>query len=104
MRNPSGISKVLVGFNGGRQEKTLVHRDKLCKQKGPGGLGFQDIEAFNVTILSKQGYSLLHDPNSLLAHILKPSTTLIVNRGYLVRPDGHLVLPRPTTLAAPITY
>lgn len=40
-------------------------------QKGMGGLGFKDFEAFNVALLARQFWCLLSSPNSLWARILK---------------------------------
>jgi len=39
--------------------------------KSLGGLGFCNFEAFNLSMLGKQGWKLLNDPNSLLTRILK---------------------------------
>jgi hypothetical protein len=45
--------------------------DKLKKPKKQGGLGFRDIHAFNMAMLAKQGWRLIHSPDSLCAKILK---------------------------------
>jgi hypothetical protein len=45
--------------------------EKLSLSKQLGGLGFQDLEACNLALLSKQGWRLVQYPNSLVACILK---------------------------------
>lgn len=45
--------------------------DQLSKPKALGGLGFRDIEAFNLVLLGKQLWRMLMNPNSLLSRIYK---------------------------------
>ncbi|MCH96170.1 RNA-directed DNA polymerase (Reverse transcriptase) [Trifolium medium] len=45
--------------------------DELTLHKDFGGLGFRNMEAFNLSMLGKQGWKLLIEPNSLLSRILK---------------------------------
>ena len=45
--------------------------DKLLKSKFLGGLGFRDVEAFNLALLAKQSWHLLHVEHSLVFRILK---------------------------------
>jgi hypothetical protein len=45
--------------------------EKLKRSKKQGGLGFRDAYAFNITMLAKQSWRLLQNPNSLCAKILK---------------------------------
>lgn len=43
----------------------------MCKPKCQGGLGFRDLELFNKTLLAKQGWRIMNDPNYMLSWVLK---------------------------------
>ena len=45
--------------------------DKVTLHKSNGSLGFRNMEAFNLSMLGKQGLKLLTEPSSLLTRILK---------------------------------
>lgn len=44
---------------------------KLCTPKAAGGMGFRDLHTFNKSLLAKQCWRLLRNPNALWARILK---------------------------------
>ena len=44
---------------------------KLCQPKLKGGIGFRNLQAFNLALLAKQGWRLLANHNSLVAKIFK---------------------------------
>ena len=45
--------------------------DKLLKQKRNGGMGFRELQCFNLALLSKLGWRIIQNPGSLLSSVLK---------------------------------
>ena len=43
----------------------------MCKSKSKGGMGFRNLQAFNLVMLAKQTWRILTIPNSLIARIYK---------------------------------
>ncbi|XP_050207383.1 uncharacterized protein LOC126656807 [Mercurialis annua] len=69
------INKILSNFWWGQKsnERKLhwVSWNKMCQAKGVGGIGFRDLEAFNLALLAKQGWKLLTQPDSLISKVFK---------------------------------
>ena len=60
------IQKFWWGYKGEARKIHWVGWKKLCKLKCQGGLGFKEIENFNIAMLGKQGWRLLHNKDSFL--------------------------------------
>ena len=44
---------------------------KMCVSKFKGGMGFKDLAAFNLALLAKPGWRLIHESQSLFAKVFK---------------------------------
>ena len=44
---------------------------RVCKSKFHGGMGFRNLQAFNLAMLAKQGWRILTNPKSLMARVYK---------------------------------
>jgi hypothetical protein len=78
---------------GGSLDKKAMHWlswDKLARPKSSGGLGFRDLELFNLALLGKQGWRLLTQPQSLCAQVLR-------SRYY---PNGDFMTVNPPSTAS----
>ncbi|XP_071932952.1 uncharacterized protein [Coffea arabica] len=60
-------------WGGGEQENKVrwVRWSKLSEVKGKGGMGFRDLEAFNLALLAKQIWRIVINPNLLVSKVLK---------------------------------
>ncbi|CAN1774503.1 Uncharacterized mitochondrial protein AtMg00310 [Linum perenne] len=63
------IEDFLWGKVDGKKKMHMVSWEKLCLPKEKGGLGFKDLEAFNHTLLAKQTWRLIQNPDLLLPKI-----------------------------------
>ena len=52
---------------------------KMFMSKAQGGMGFHDLQAFNLAMLAKQAWHILNNPNSLVVHIYKARYFLYSN-------------------------
>lgn len=70
------IQKMLNSFWWGSKNRTSkginwLSWDKLSMRKECGGLGFYDLQAFNLALLAKQGWKFINDPNALVTRVFK---------------------------------
>lgn len=59
------------GTKGDVKKIHWMNWNKLCIPKTDGGMGFKDMNFFNLSLLAKQGWRLIKFPDSLAARIFK---------------------------------
>lgn len=65
------LRKFLWGSKDGQQKTCWVTWEDMTKPKYMGGLGFREIELFNLALLARQAWRILQYPTSLSARVLK---------------------------------
>ncbi|MBA0669344.1 hypothetical protein Goklo_007316, partial [Gossypium klotzschianum] len=74
----------LVGRGEKRRGWSILNWDRMCHPKGMGGLGFRDLRLFNITLLGRQVWRLIHCKDTLCYKVLSAK--------YF--PDGNVFLPK----------
>ena len=65
------LRKFWWGSKQGQRKLAWVSWKTMCKPKNMGGIGFRDIELFNLALLARQVWRLLQEPESLSARVLR---------------------------------
>ena len=65
----SMMSKFWWGHKDNGNKIAWMSKEKMGWTKESGGLGYRDLECFNLTLLAKQGWRLIQHPNSLVPTI-----------------------------------
>ncbi|XP_042983260.1 uncharacterized protein LOC122312663 [Carya illinoinensis] len=69
------LNRVMHRFWWGQQQQEhkihWVSWQQMGKAKASGGLGFRELESFNLALLAKQGWRILQYPDSLASQVLK---------------------------------
>ncbi|XP_062151894.1 uncharacterized mitochondrial protein AtMg00310-like [Alnus glutinosa] len=65
------ISKFWWGHQHNITKAAWMRWDSMGKSKSSNGMGFRDLEVFNLALLAKQGWGLVQQPKSMVATILR---------------------------------
>jgi hypothetical protein len=67
----SMMSKFWWGHKDNDKKIVWMNWDKMGLSKESEGLGYSDLECFNLALLAKQGWRLIQNPDPLVAKIFK---------------------------------
>ncbi|XP_073354033.1 uncharacterized protein [Aegilops tauschii subsp. strangulata] len=65
------IRKFWWGSKEGKRKPHWVSWKEMTQPKGMGGLGFKDFELFNLSMLARQAWHILQNPDSMCSRLLK---------------------------------
>ena len=65
------IRKFWWGYDGNSKKVYWVKWERLCDDKGKGGMSFKDIEKFNDSLLAKQVWRMINNLDSLCHRVFK---------------------------------
>lgn len=65
------MAKFWWGSKGSERKIHWLAWDKLCAPKAEGDMGFKNLHIFNLSLLAKQGWRLLSNPDSIAAQVFK---------------------------------
>jgi hypothetical protein len=75
MQEAEWVYPYMSRFWWGRQQNerkiSWMSWKRMGVAKARGGLGFRDLELFNLALLAKQGWRILQNPDSLVARVFK---------------------------------